>query len=345
MLTIDGSKGEGGGQMLRTALALSLVTKEPVRMVNIRAGRSKPGLMRQHLTAVQAAATVSGGAVEGAAVGASEITFRPGSTRGSDYSFSVGTAGSATLVLQTILPALITATGKSTLVLEGGTHNPQSPPFDFLAGAFLPTLRRMGPVVQASLEKPGFYPAGGGRFGVTIEPSAKLTGFELSERGALRSYGARAVVASLPKSIADREVHIVGQRLNWERRWLRSETVEKAEGPGNVVIIELESENVTEVFTGFGERGVSAESVADGVATEALAYLEAGVPVGTHLADQLLLPLALAGGGMFRSMQPSSHARTQAEVIHMFLGTETRMTPVSKTVWQFEVAPKIGGGA
>lgn len=317
-------------------------------MVHIRAGRSKPGLMRQHLTAVQAAVTVSGGAVEGAAVGASEVTFRPGTTRGGDFNFSVGTAGSATLVLQTILPALITTTEKSTLVLEGGTHNPHSPPFDFLASAFLPTLRRMGPIVHASLEKPGFYPAGGGRFRVTIEPCVKLTGFELPERGALRSYGAKAVVASLPKAIADREIHIVGQRMNWERQWLRSETIEKAEGPGNVVIIELESENVTEVFTGFGERGVPAETVADGVATEALAYLGSEVPVGPHLADQLLLPLALAGGGMFRSMQPSSHARTQAEVIRTFLGTETRMTPVSEKVWQFEVSSqrkKAGGGA
>jgi len=343
MLTIDGSKGEGGGQMLRTSLALSLVTKEPVRMVNIRAGRSKPGLMRQHLTAVQAAATVSGGTVEGAAVGATEITFRPGATRGGDYNFSVGTAGSATLVLQTVLPALVTAAEKSTLILEGGTHNPQSPPFDFLVGAFLPMLQRMGPLVHASLEKPGFYPAGGGRFCVTIEPSPKLNGFELLERGALRSYGARAVVASLPKTIADREIHIVGQRMNWERRWLRSETVEKAEGPGNVVIVELESENVTEVFTGFGERGVPAEAVADGVATEALAYLEAGVPVGAHLADQLLLPLALAGGGAFRSVKPSSHAQTQADVIRTFLGIETRMNRLSETAWHFEVAHKDRG--
>lgn len=345
MLTIDGSRGEGGGQVLRTALALSVVTGEPVRMVNIRAGRSKPGLMRQHLTSVQAAAAVSEGTVEGAAVGASDITFRPGTTRGGEYSFSVGTAGSATLVLQTIPPALMTVAEKSTLVLEGGTHNPRSPSFDFLSRAFLPALRRMGPVVHATLEKPGFSPAGGGRFRVTIEPSARLAGFELPERGALRSYGARGVVASLPKSIADREVHVVGQRLEWERRCLRSETLENAEGPGNVLIVELESENVTEVFTGFGERGVSAETVADGVATEALAYLAAGVPVGTHLADQLLLPLALAGGGMFRSMQPSPHARTQAEVIRRFLGTETRMRQVSELVWQFDVAAGIGGGA
>lgn len=323
--------------MLRTSLALSLVTMEPVRVLNIRAGRSKPGLMRQHLTAVEAAATVSCASVDGAVVGSTEITFRPGATRGGDYRFSVGTAGSATLVLQAILPALMLAGERSSLVLEGGTHNPHSPPFDFLARAFLPLLRRMGPRVEASLEKWGFYPAGGGRFDVTIEPSPKLDAFDLLERGALRSYYARAVVASLPKNIADREVHIIGEHMKWERGRLRSETVEEAEGPGNVVMIELESENATEIFTGFGQRGVPAETVAESVAAEALEYLAADVPVGVHLADQLLLPLALAGGGAFRSLEPSSHARTQAEVIRAFLDVEIRIEAACEGVWQFEV--------
>ena len=331
MLIIDGSRGEGGGQMLRTSLALALVTQQPIRIVKIRAGRARPGLMRQHLTAVQAAAAVSAGTVEGASVGSTEITFHPGSVRGGDYSFSVGTAGSATLVLQTVLPALMLAAEKSSLVLEGGTHNPLAPSFDFLASAFLPLVRRMGPGIHAVLEKPGFYPAGGGRFRVAIEPCAKLQGFELLARGALRSYAARAVVASLPRAIAERELEVIGQRMKWDRKWLRSEVVENAAGPGNVVSVELDSENVTEVFTGFGERGVLAEAIADDVAGQALAYLQAGVPVGEHLADQLLLPLALAGSGAFRSLGPSSHVRTQAEVIGLFLGTETRIEPISSS--------------
>jgi RNA 3'-terminal phosphate cyclase (ATP) len=340
MLTIDGSQGEGGGQMLRTSLALSLVTQEPVRVLNIRARRSKPGLMRQHLTAVHAAASVSAGTVDGAAVGSTEITFRPGATRGGDYSFSVGTAGSATLVLQTVLPALLLAPQRSSLTLEGGTHNPHSPPFDFLARAFLPLLRRMGPVLHATLERPGFYPAGGGRFHVSIAPSPKLARLELLERGALRSCSARALVASLPKAIADRELDVLRRRLQWEPSCFRSELVAQAQGPGNVVLIELESEHVTEVFTGFGERGLAAETVADGLATRALAYLNAGVPVGPHLADQLLLPLALAGGGAFRSLAPSSHARTQTEILRAFLGTETRMEPVSEMAWHFELSSR-----
>jgi RNA 3'-terminal phosphate cyclase (ATP) len=337
MLMLDGSEGEGGGQMLRTSLGLSLVTGQPLQMVNIRAGREKPGLMRQHLTAVQAAATVSGGTVDGAAIGSKQLTFRPGSARAGEYTFRVGTAGSATLVLQTVLPALMLASGKSSLLLEGGTHNPAAPPFDFLDRAFLPLLRRMGVTVSATLEKPGFYPAGGGRFRVDIQPSSKLEGIELIERGALRRYGAKAMLACLPGDIAQRELRAIGERMGWGREHLHSEVVENADGPGNVVSIELESENVTEIFTGFGERGVPAESVAEAVAADAEAYIAAGVPVGCHLADQLLLPLALAGSGVFRSLAPTSHAKTQAEVIRKFVGVETRMHAISDGAWQFEV--------
>ena len=336
MWTIDGSTGEGGGQVLRTSLALALALREPVRVFAIRAGRPKPGLMRQHLTALQAAITVSRGSADGAFVGSTDITFRPGDARGGDYRFSVGTAGSATLVLQTILPALLTASTRTSLVLEGGTHNPQSPPFDFLARAFLPLLNRLGPRVEARLEQPGFYPAGGGRIQVQVEPSPKLDGLELLERGELRSQSARALVAHLPRSIADRELQIIGQRLGWDESRLRSELVSAA-GPGNVVMIEIESEHVSEVFTGFGTRGLPAESVAEGVANEALEYLHAGVPVASHLADQLLPILALAGGGAFRSLPPSSHARTQADLLRRLLGVETRMLPLSDRVWLFEL--------
>jgi len=337
MLQIDGSRGEGGGQMLRTSLALALVTGQPVRVTNIRAGRSKPGLMRQHLTAVRAAATVSDGSVEGAAIGATDITFRPGTVRGGEYHFSVGTAGSTMLVLQTILPALMLAKEPSSLLLEGGTHNPHSPPFDFLVTAFLPLIRRMGPVIEATLEKTGFYPAGGGRFRVGITPCPKLESMTLLERGELLSYHGRAAVASLPRSIADREIQILAQHLKWDRQHLRSETISNAEGPGNVILVELHSANVSEVITGFGERGVSAETVAERVAAETLEYLTAEIPVGIHLADQLLLPLALAGGGAFRSLRPSSHAHTQAEVIHTFLGIETKMSQVTDKAWHIEV--------
>jgi RNA 3'-terminal phosphate cyclase (ATP) len=248
MLTIDGSQGEGGGQVLRSSLALSLVTGEPFRIENVRARRAKPGLMRQHLTALNAAAEISRAEVIGAAIGAREVTFRPGRARGGSYSFSVGTAGSATLVLQTVLPALMLAGEPSALILEGGTHNPRSPPFEFLARAFLPLLRRMGPRVDAVLEKPGFYPAGGGRIRAAISPVAALRRIDLLERGEIRSLQGKAVVAALPESIADREIRVLAEKLGWDRSRLRKETTRNSRGPGNAVIVEIECENVTEVL-------------------------------------------------------------------------------------------------
>ncbi|MGC4118346.1 MAG: RNA 3'-terminal phosphate cyclase [Myxococcales bacterium] len=206
MIVIDGSQGEGGGQIVRTSLALSLVTGKAFRIEKVRAGRAKPGLMRQHLTAVEAAQAIGGAHVEGAAVRSGALTFTPGTVKPGSYTFSIGTAGSATLVLQTVLPALLRASGPSTLVLEGGTHNPLAPPFDFLARCFLPLVSSMGPRVTATLQQPGFYPAGGGRFTVEIAPAAKLAPLELVERGPIQRRLARALVAHLPPTIAHREL-------------------------------------------------------------------------------------------------------------------------------------------
>jgi RNA 3'-terminal phosphate cyclase (ATP) len=341
MLVLDGSQGEGGGQILRSALALSLVTGTPFRIDNIRAGRPRPGLMRQHLTAVEAAAAVSGAAVDGAAVGSRSVFFRPGPVRGGDYHFSVGTAGSTTLVLQTVLPALVTAPGPSTLVLEGGTHNPASPPFDFLVKAYLPLLCRMGPRVEAALERPGFYPAGGGRLRVSIAPATKLEPLVLDERGTIDSRRGRAVVANLPRSIAEREVARLGLRLGWESSAFSIEERADSAGPRNVVLVEIEAAHLTEVFTGFGEKNVRAETVADRVADEVSAYLASDLPVGLHLADQLVLLLALARAGSFRTMPPSTHTRTQLAVVEKFLGTVVRGEEEAPGRWWF--ASTAGG--
>jgi RNA 3'-terminal phosphate cyclase (ATP) len=317
-ITIDGSEGEGGGQILRTALALSLVTGRPFRIDGIRAGRKKPGLLRQHLTAVQGAAQVSEARVSGGDLGSRTLSFEPSQVRGGEYRLAVGTAGSATLVLQTVLPALLLARESSRLTLEGGTHNPFAPPFDFLAKTFLPILRRMGASVDVSLDMHGFYPAGGGRFTAAIEPCAALGRLSLLERGATR-VTARAIVASLPESIAKRELSIVRERLNLEREQCRVESIDTSVGPGNVLVIVIESETVNELVTGFGEKGVSAEKVASDACDEAQAYMAAGVPVGIHLADQLLIPMALAGGGTFRTLKPTRHTVTNADVIRRFL--------------------------
>ena len=339
MITIDGSTGEGGGQVLRTSLALSMVTGQALRIANIRAGREKPGLLRQHLTAVRAAAEVCGAKVSGDAIGSQELVFEPKGTRAGAYRFAVGTAGSATLVLQTVLPALMLADGPSELTLEGGTHNPWAPPFDFIEMAFVPLLGRMGPQVSLQLERPGFYPAGGGRFTVSVQPIAKLKPLELVDRGEIVERRAKAIVSKLSTNIARRELKVVQDKLGWAEDLLTFASVRDAVGPGNIMFIEIASQHVTEVFTGFGQLGKSSESVACSAVDEARQYMAAGVPVGPHLADQLLVPMAMVGSGRFRTVAPTRHTTTNIEVIQKFMDVGVSVTRVEqdRDVWEIGI--------
>jgi RNA 3'-terminal phosphate cyclase (ATP) len=338
LLKIDGSYGEGGGQILRTSLALSIITRRPVLIENIRAKRDKPGLRRQHLTAVRAAATISGAKLSGDTIGSRELRFEPAATQSGDYKFDVGSAGSTTLVLQTILPPLLLAGGRSVIELVGGTHNPFAPPFDFLDRAFLPLVNRMGPQVVPALERPGFYPAGGGRMRVEIEPAARLVPLEIVERGEIVRRLCRATLSNLPAHIAERELAAVASALDWPEHCLEVRRYQERHfGPGNMVTIEIESERVTEVFTGFGRRGAPAETVAHEVATEAMRYLAADVPVGEHLADQMILPLALAGGGTYVTLPPSPHLTTNVEIVHKFLDVPIHVEPLAEGRWQVRV--------
>lgn len=322
MLTIDGSMGEGGGQILRSALGLSLVTGTPFRIENIRAKRKNPGLMRQHLTCVQAAARIGCAKVDGDDVGSQSLTFEPGGIEPGEYHFAIGTAGSTSLVLQAVLPALLVARGASKVAIEGGTHNPWCPPFDFLVHAFLPLLARMGADVEIELERPGFYPAGGGQIVATVQPvhaDRGLKPLHLLERGETKSRQAIAYVANLPQNIADRELEVIGRKLEFERDELIRKAIPESRGPGNIVTVIIECEHVTEVFTGFGELGKPAENVAGEAVHHAKDYLKSDVPVGRYLADQLLLPMAMAGEGSFRALPLSRHSRTNIQVIEMFL--------------------------
>ncbi len=319
MIRVDGAQGEGGGQVLRTSLALSMVTGQPFRIENIRAGRAKPGLMRQHLTSVEAARAACGGEVAGAELGSTAIEFTPGDIKGGSYDFSIGTAGSTTLVLQTVLPALLTASEPSTITLSGGTHNMHAPSVHFLKSAFLPLINRMGPAVDLQLERHGFYPAGGGRIRVDITPVPRLRPLELIDTTPVTRRRAIATVAGLPGSIAKREAHVLREKLGWAEEEVALEQLDDGVGPGNIVSIEVAREDITEVFTGFGERGVSAEKVARGAASSVRRYLSADVPVWKHLADQLMLPLAIAGGGAYRTGSLTGHSVTNAAVIETFL--------------------------
>lgn len=288
MIIIDGSEGEGGGQVVRNALALSLVTGESFRITNIRGRREKPGLMRQHLTAVEAACAIGNAECAGVAIGSSEIEFCPGQVIPGEYRFAVGTAGSTGLVLQTILMPLILAGGHSRLVLDGGTHNMMAPPFEFIEQSFLPVLNRLGPSIEAKLVRHGFYPRGGGRIEIDIT-AAPLRSIDCVDRGAVTGVSATALFAALPFAIADRELQTARKLLDWP-------------------------------VTGFGKLGVSAESLAKTAAHRMAGYIGSPAFAGPYLADQLLLPFALAGGGAFTTVKPSQHARTAADVIALFTG-------------------------
>lgn len=337
-IEIDGSSGEGGGQILRTSLALSLVTGKPFRIAGIRAGRKKPGLLNQHLTAVNAAVAVSGAEVTGNVIGARELYFAPDRIRAGRYQFAVGSAGSCTLVLQAVLPALVTTESGSELILEGGTHNPFAPPYDFLDKTFIPLLRQMGPGIVARLHRPGFYPAGGGKISVSIEPVKRLRPIDILDRGELKGKRARSIVAGLPRNIAERELKRVSEILQLDTEALQVEEMTGSRGPGNVLLIEIEYEHITETFTGFGLRGVRAEEVAERTVAEALEYLSTDAPVGKHLADQLLILMALAGGGKFKTLALTAHTLTNIEVVRRFLSSDIRVSETEGTTSIIEIS-------
>ncbi|MBV8972347.1 MAG: RNA 3'-terminal phosphate cyclase [Sphingomonadaceae bacterium] len=329
MITIDGSQGEGGGQVVRNACALSLVTGQAFRVTNVRGGRAKPGLMRQHVTAVEAALTVGGAYAEGVFVGSSELTFTPGRTAPGNYHFAVGTAGSACLVLQTILMPLLLADGPSRLVIEGGTHNMMAPPFEFIDRVFLPVINRMGQNVSARLVRHGFFPKGGGRIEVDVNPG-KLAAIDCIDRGALQSVSAIALFAALPFNVAAREIATARKMLpDWPEEAFTVRQLPEEQGPGNALLLEAVFENTTEVVTGFGKLGVPAESLAKTAAQRMAGFLASDAFAGPYLADQLLLPFAMSGGGSFTTVKPSQHSRTAADVVERFTGQR----------WLFEQQP------
>lgn len=258
---LDGSEGEGGGQVLRNACALSLITGRPFTIKNIRGKRDQPGLMRQHLTAIEAACAISGSDCEGLKLGSSAIVFRPGSVKAGDYHFAVGTAGSTALVLQTLLVPLALASGPSRLVIEGGTHASMAPPFDFLARSFLPIFERMGPRVTARLKRHGFFPRGGGRIEIDIEP-APLRRIDGIERGSFKQQSGTVLFAGLPFEIADRIRKAAKKELpNWDTDSIAVREVLGSEGPGVALILEAVYDQVTEIVSRFGKLGLSAEKI------------------------------------------------------------------------------------
>jgi RNA 3'-terminal phosphate cyclase (ATP) len=328
-IEIDGSFGEGGGQIVRSCLALSMVTGNPVAITQIRAGRQKPGLKKQHVTCVQAASEICNAQVQGNHLGSSFLSFEPGTPIGGSYRFRIGSAGSTSLVLQTVLPALMIANETTTVEIEGGTHNDLAPPYHFLANSFLPLLRRLGPKVTLTLKDYGFFPVGQGRIHAVIEPATQLCPYDLMERGELMRRRVVALVAGLPNHIAEREADVVRRGLSLSLNDVRCESVAAA-CPGNYLYIELKSHHVSETISGFGRIHVPAERVARDALRQAKAYLACSAPVGEYLADQWMLPLAIAVWqrqqqgipcpARFRTVPLSLHTQTHIELLRTFLG-------------------------
>ena len=323
MITIDGSKGEGGGQVLRSALILSAMTGQPFRIEKIRAKRPKPGLMRQHLTCVEAAAAICGGQAQGAEIGSTELSFTPGELRSG-------------LVFQTVFPALLACEEISNLTLKGGTHNPASPSFEAITESYLPALAAGDIRVDAEIISRGFYPAGGGEWRATVYPSERTQPIELIDRGELAAISAEAMVSNLPDDIAKRELAVLQRRLALSDSDLHLRT-HRTPGPGNCALVRMRFEKTQEVFVGFGQTGVSAEKVGERLAETVKRFLKSDAAVGQFLADQLLIPMALGAGGKFTMLRPSRHFETNVEVIKRFLDINIDYAADDNGVWIVEV--------
>jgi len=354
ILVIDGSYGEGGGQVLRTALSLSALLGRAVRLVNIRAGRPKPGLQAQHLTGVRAAARICDADVTGAKPGSPELTFVPRTApQAGTYTFDVaearqgGSAGAASLVFQTVLLPLALADGQSQLTIRGGTHVEWSPPFDYLKRVYLPTLARMGVQAKVHLKKWGWYPVGGGEMTAVIEGIGgegglrRLQGLTLTERGQLLRLRGVSATSNLPRHITQRQQRQVLQVLRERGFNPRIEAIDDApsKGQGTVVFLWAEFENVVAGFTAYGRLGKRAEEVAEEACYQFLAYYDSGAALDPHLADQVILPLAVAEGeSAFTTSQITGHLRTNVWVVEQFLGLRFQVSGSKFQVLGFGLA-------
>jgi RNA 3'-terminal phosphate cyclase (ATP) len=321
VLTIDGSLGEGGGQVLRSSLALALITRQPFTMTNIRRRRTKPGLMAQHLKAVEAAGVVGMAQIEGAQLGSQTLAFQPTGIRSGQFRFDIGTAGSTSLVLQTILPPLSLANSNSIVTLIGGTHVPHSPCFHFLELHWLPYMRRIGFNIQLELETAGFYPRGGGRVHTTVRPATTLSPLRLVNRGSLKRIRGISAVANLDFSVAERQKRQALKGLSELSKTTEIEILAlTSPSRGTLLLLLAEFENSQCCFFGLGARGKPAERVADEAVGELLEFLATDGTVDHYLADQLTLPLALVPGvSELRTSRVTQHLTTNAEIVRMFL--------------------------
>jgi len=325
---IDGSTGEGGGQILRTSLALSCITGRGLRVENIRASRRNPGLGKQHLSCIKAAAEICGGQFNSVKEGSGTLDFRPGRTKGGDFNFDIGSAGSATLVTQTVLPPLFLAEGPSIVTVTGGTHNPLAPAFDFFSESFLPAIATAGFEADCRLIKHGFFPAGGGKITVGVHRWQKQPGKKINygnRPGRFRIF-ARIYTARLAGQIAQRQKRLL-LKNKLEIEDIEHIEVTDSDGAGNCVMLLLADNAPQIIFTAFGMRGKPSEKVISEVVNSATHFLSSAAAIDRFLADQVLIYMAMTASGCYTTDDISLHLRTNIEIIEKFLPVKFAIEP------------------
>lgn len=318
--------GEGGGQVLRSALTLSMITGRSIRITEIRSGRSRPGMRPQHLASAKAARDICGGLLNGAAIGSTSLDFEPGSVRGGRYRFDIGTAGAVTLVLQTVFLPLSLAAEPSEVEITGGTHVPWSPCFDYLQSNWLPALEEAGYRASLKLAQAGYYPRGGGALRARIQPSHAIHPLEITRRGALRQLTVLSAVSRLPLSIAERQRDRALRRLGAAGRVTAQLQEIPGAGPGTFLAIQASYAGGRSCFFGLGRKGKPAERVADEAVNQWEDFQSTDGAIDRYLADQLLLPLALAeGSSRLKTEKVTGHLATLAALIPLFLPVDIQI--------------------
>ena len=330
MLEIDGSHGEGGGQIVRTAVALSALTSTPIRVVNVRAKRTKPGLAAQHATAIRAVARLCDARLEGVEVGSDAFSFGPKEIHGGRFSFDVGTAGSITLVLQACLPAAFQA-GDTELEVRGGTDVPWSPPLDYFGHVFLGLLRKMGGRAEVEEAMRGYYPRGGGLVRVRVENPAKWKPLRLPSRGGIERIAGRAHASNLPEDVVDRMKSSAFRHLSdFITVRIHSETLgpDRAVGPGGAIVLWAETPDTILGATALAEKGKRAEKVGEQAAIALMKEIESRATLDVHASDQVLAYAAMASGSSeFLVREVTEHTLTMMWLLGSFLGTQFQIVP------------------
>ena len=333
MIEIDGSMGEGGGQILRTSLTLAALKGEEMRIYNIRARRSNPGLRPQHLTAVKAVAEICNGRVKNARIGSTELTFTPGSIGGGMYRFDVGTAGSITLVLQTILPILLVAEKETTVYVFGGTDVKWAPQINYFSDVFLEILRIMGAKISLNIKRRGYYPEGGGEVRLTVKPSS-LSGINISTKVGKPEFGGIVHMQNLPNHVAERMVNTAAKCLGISPAGI-SVDVRKGRSMGAGIVLWCKYANTILGADYLGERGLPAEKVAENCCSLLLQEFRSGASVDVHMSDQLMVYGALSPEIVYTARELTDHAKTNAQVLKMF-GVNVSVEKIDK-LYRFRV--------